>query len=89
MLWLRNKKNNFPLHTLTWRHGLKEKLCFSDLFSDILSFRFVDWLQSLKQFFINVPYHILVASLTLMAQSIRFVIVNICWHTASFKIGIS
>ena len=27
----------------------------------------VDWLQSLKQFFINVPYHILVASLTLMA----------------------
>ena len=29
----------------------------------------VDWLQSLKQFFINVSYHILVASLTLMAQS--------------------
>ena len=27
----------------------------------------LDWLQSLKQFFINVPYHILVASLTLMA----------------------
>ena len=27
----------------------------------------IDWLQSLKQFFINVPYHILVASLTLMA----------------------
>ena len=27
----------------------------------------VDWLPSLKQFFINVPYHILVASLTLMA----------------------
>ena len=26
-----------------------------------------DWLQSLKQFFINVSYHILVASLTLMA----------------------
>ena len=26
----------------------------------------VDWLQSLKQFFINVSYHILVASLTLM-----------------------
>ena len=35
-------------------------------------FRFettVDWLQSLKQFFINVSYHILVASLTLMALS--------------------
>ena len=28
---------------------------------------FVDWLQSLKQFFNNVSYHILVASLTLMA----------------------
>ena len=27
----------------------------------------VDWLQSLKHFFINVSYHILVASLTLMA----------------------
>ena len=29
----------------------------------------VDWLKSLKQFFISVPYHILVASLTLMALS--------------------
>ena len=28
---------------------------------------FLDWLQSLKQFLINVSYHILVASLTLMA----------------------
>ena len=27
----------------------------------------LDWLQSLKQFFINVSYHIFVASLTLMA----------------------
>ena len=27
----------------------------------------VDWFQSLKQCFINVSYHILVASLTLMA----------------------
>ena len=27
----------------------------------------LDWLQSLKQFFIDVSYHILVASLTLMA----------------------
>ena len=27
----------------------------------------LDWLQSLTQFFINVSYHILVASLTLMA----------------------
>ena len=29
----------------------------------------LDWLQSLKQFLINVSYHILVASLTLMALS--------------------
>ena len=28
-----------------------------------------DWLQSLKQFFTNVPYYILVASLTPMALS--------------------
>ena len=27
----------------------------------------LDWLQSLKQFFINVSYHVLVASLILMA----------------------
>ena len=27
----------------------------------------LDWLQSLKHFFINVSYHILVANLTLMA----------------------
>ena len=27
----------------------------------------LDWLQSLKQFFMKVSYHILVASLTLMA----------------------
>ena len=27
----------------------------------------LDWLQSLKQFFNNVSYHILVTSLTLMA----------------------
>ena len=38
----------------------------------VLVFRYnvgpiIDWLQSLKQFFINVSYHVLVASLTLMA----------------------
>ena len=31
------------------------------------SVKILDWLQSLKQFFINVSYHILVANLTLMA----------------------
>ena len=34
------------------------------IYSGIFS---VDWLQSLKQFFINVSYHLLVARLTLMA----------------------
>ena len=29
--------------------------------------RLLDWLQSLKQFFIKMSYHIVVASLTLMA----------------------
>ena len=33
----------------------------------MLSGDILDWLQSLKQFFINVSYHILVASLTMMA----------------------
>ena len=31
----------------------------------------LDWLQSLKQCFINVSYHILVASLTLMALFLK------------------
>ena len=30
-------------------------------------YKSLDWPQSLKQFFINMSYHILVASLTLMA----------------------
>ena len=33
----------------------------------LLVFTSLDWLQSLKQLFINVSHHILVASLTLMA----------------------
>ena len=44
----------------------KERVMVQALFMMILLI-FLDWLQSLKQFFINVPYHILVASLTLMA----------------------
>ena len=32
-----------------------------------VSWNILDWPQSLKQFFTNVSYHILVASLTLMA----------------------
>ena len=43
----------------------KTETCFSSSIS-----LFLDWLQSLEQFFINVPYHIRVASLTLMALSV-------------------
>ena len=43
----------------------------SDVVALIVGFSSVrvslDWLQSLKQFFVNVSYHILVASLTLTA----------------------
>ena len=35
----------------------------------------LDWLQSLKQFFINVSYHILVASLTL-----KQFLINVLYH---------
>ena len=41
---------------------------------DVATFQvscWVDWLQSLKQFFINVSYRILVASLTLIAIRVR------------------
>ena len=31
----------------------------------------LDWLQSLKQYFINVSYHILVTSLTMMALFLK------------------
>ena len=43
----------------------------------------IDWLLSLKQFFINVSYHILVASLTLMAlfcQSLKQFFINVSYH---------
>ena len=44
--------------TINYDYMLTVELCASI---------YVDWLNSLKQFFINVSYHILVASLTLMA----------------------
>ena len=47
---------------MTFSSGLS--LCMLGNFS---CFWCLDWLQSLKQFFINVSNHILVASLTLMA----------------------
>ena len=60
--------------SLTHENGQKmKKIGYVNLHVDrnwwIFSSVFVvDWLQSLKQFFINVSYHILVASLTLMAM---------------------
>ena len=43
---------------------------------------YLDWLQSLKQFFITVPYHILVASLTLMTliYSSKQLFTNVSYH---------
>ena len=43
------------------------KIEFSKDLYTIIDQTVLDWLQSLKQFFINVSYYILVASLTLMA----------------------
>ena len=48
----------------------------------------LDWLQSLKYFFINVSYHILVASLTLkagVANNCKFGVVDEFKHFLSFK----
>ena len=50
-------------HMATWQN-FPQCLVTMAFQTDVLN---VDWLQSLKQFFINVSYHILVASLTLMA----------------------
>ena len=49
----------------------------------------LDWLQSLKQFFINVSYHLLVASLTLMAlfqnRAIRVRLATNIWYDTLMK----
>ena len=49
----------------------------------IINFRIngtdLDWHQSLKSFFINVSYHILVASLTLMAL-LKQLFINVSYH---------
>ena len=56
------------LSTQSYMFILAEKKKYTILVSKVgLSGPMVDWLQSLKQFFINVSYDILVASLTLMA----------------------
>ena len=44
-----------------------------------------NWPQSLKQFFINVSNHILVASLTLMARAIRVRLATSIWFDTSVK----
>ena len=51
------------VHGTTYSAGRLKVMCkFIQHFTIAL-----DWLQSLKHFFINVPYHLLEASLTLMA----------------------
>ena len=57
------KQNSF-LSISTWRIRFHFLGCLDDIFRIYSN---LDWLQSLKQFFINVSNHILVASLTLMA----------------------
>ena len=52
----------------------------------------LDWLQFMKQFFINVSYHILVASLTLVAlffshEFFNTVISALSSHSEKTKIG--
>ena len=59
---LKCKLNHTKIQLIDQQHTLETiRLSFHSL---------VDWLQSLKHFFINVSYHILVGSLTLVATSI-------------------
>ena len=50
----------------------------------------LDWLQSFKQFFINVPYHILVVCLTLVALfknvaiRVKLAKIYMIWHIDDF-----
>ena len=55
----RSAAADLGLHCLPMSHKKDARLIWVNLTED--------WLQSLKQFFINVSYHKLVASLTLMA----------------------
>ena len=58
----------FPGHThLDFTFCLVRMVKISSFLRNEYVYLCLDWLQSLKQFFINVSYHILVASLTLMA----------------------
>ena len=61
-----------PPERSTWRSGVRSAMCAASQLpgrgaTDVNDAPALDWLQSFKQFFINVLYHILVASLTLMA----------------------
>ena len=47
--------------------GCLETVWYASVLQVSMSCLSLDWLQSLKHFFINASYHILVASLTLMA----------------------
>ena len=58
-----NKKSSLAVKGLTCQQMIRYSVFVWSLFCDIV----LDWLQSLKQYFINVSYNILVASHTLMA----------------------
>ena len=76
----RDSRTDTPLHTracararthTTPSYTQRKQPCFffwlQNRYKLPASAAMLDWLQSLKQFFIDVSYHILVASLTVMA----------------------
>ena len=56
-------------------------------FSKTPSSLLIDWLQPLKQFFINVSYHILVANITLMAVFFLYDMTH--WWKIVLRTGVS
>ena len=67
---LHTRENSDVFNTLHDILGINlKKVNILYLYLSVICFSgtYIDWLQSIKQFFINVSYHILVASLTLMA----------------------
>ena len=68
--WHAEHKNNNSLHIFRVKTPLvnSHKIVISAYLVYFMTDGFsLDWLESLKQFFIIVSYHILVASLSLMA----------------------
>ena len=70
-----------PVRMCKCSSSLVRSLCRRRTVGYVLRVSCVDWLQSLKQFFINVSYHILVASLTLMALlNLKQFFINVSYH---------